>query len=52
MAFGLPTVNSSPAAWAAELWNVSTAISAAAVRAARGTVELTAGLLRSGTPPR
>ncbi|MDQ2627377.1 MAG: wax ester/triacylglycerol synthase family O-acyltransferase [Actinomycetota bacterium] len=48
--FGLPTVNSSPAAWAAELWNVSTAISAAAVRAARGTVELTAGLLRSGAP--
>lgn len=48
--FGLPTVNSSPAAWAAELWNVSTAISAAAVRAARGTVELSAGLLRQGTP--
>jgi WS/DGAT/MGAT family acyltransferase len=48
--FGLPTVNLKPAAWAAELWNASAAISAAAVRAARGTVELSAGLLRPGTP--
>jgi WS/DGAT/MGAT family acyltransferase len=48
--FGLPAVNTSPAAWAADLWNVSTAISAAALRAARGTVELSAGLLHQGTP--
>src|SRR5690625_754847 len=43
--FGLPAVNVNPAAWAADLWNVSTAISGAAMRAARGTVELSAGLL-------
>ncbi|OBH15938.1 WS/DGAT/MGAT family O-acyltransferase [Mycolicibacter sinensis] len=48
--FGLPTVNLNPASWAAELWNISTAISAAAARAARGTVELSAGLLRQGNP--
>jgi WS/DGAT/MGAT family acyltransferase len=46
--FGLPSVTTNPASWAADLWNVSTAISAAAVRAARGTVELSAGLLHQG----
>lgn len=47
--FGLPAVNMSPASWAADLWNVSTSISAAAMRAARGTIELSAGLLHQGT---
>lgn len=46
--FGLHTLN--PANWAAELWNTSTAVGAAALRAARGTVELSAGLLRPSTP--
>lgn len=36
------------ASWVADLWKTSTAISAAAIRAARGTVELSAGLLRQG----
>lgn len=46
--FGLPAVNLSPAGWAADMWRVATSISAAAMRAARGTVELSAGLLRQG----
>lgn len=46
---GPPAFNVSPASWAATLWNVSTAISAAALSAARGAVELSVGLLRQGT---
>ncbi|MEO6793591.1 MAG: wax ester/triacylglycerol synthase family O-acyltransferase [Mycobacterium sp.] len=38
-----------PVSWMTDLWNASTAISTAAVRAARGTVELSAGLLHQGT---
>ncbi len=48
--FGLPSVKLNPAAWAADLWNVSTSISTGAMRAARGTVELSAGLLHQGAP--
>lgn len=44
--FGLHAVSLNPVSWASELWHVSTAIGAAAVRAVRGTVELSAGLLR------
>lgn len=45
---GLPDISANPVNWLAGLWNVSTGIGAAAVRAARGTVELSAGLLHQG----
>lgn len=45
----LADVNVSPMSLISDLWNVSTAISSAAARAARGTVELSAGLLQQGT---
>lgn len=46
--FGLHSVNLNPASWPAALWKVSTEIGAAAARAVRGTVELSAGLLSPG----
>ncbi|MEO8813887.1 MAG: wax ester/triacylglycerol synthase family O-acyltransferase [Mycobacterium sp.] len=48
--FRLPMPNPSdfnPANWMAGLWNTSTALGSAAARAARGAVELSAGLLSS-----
>lgn len=47
--FGLHGVSLNPVSWASGLWHVSTSIGAAAMRAARGTVELSAGLLRPGS---
>ncbi|WP_046302386.1 MULTISPECIES: wax ester/triacylglycerol synthase family O-acyltransferase [unclassified Mycobacterium] len=46
--FDFRPVSLNPLSWASELWHVSTAIGTAAARAVRGTIELSAGLLRPG----
>ncbi|MBS9534865.1 wax ester/triacylglycerol synthase family O-acyltransferase [Mycobacterium sp. M1] len=44
----LPSISANPIRWMTDLWNVSTAVGSAAMRAARGTWELSAGLLHQG----
>ena len=44
----LSGINVNPVHWLTDLWNVSTAIGSTALRAARGTLELSVGLLHHG----